>query len=99
METERLPSGVFFSFPQRIASIEAYEVDQLQQPERLPSPPLALPAQEERYFRRKQNAVGAGVLDGGEEGCRYLPLLEVSMNIKVVATTSWTQLTQTFSNL
>jgi hypothetical protein len=37
--------------------------------------------------------------DSERDDCHYLPLLEVSMNVEVVATTSRTILSQSFSNL
>src|ERR1700726_4885411 len=108
MEFDRLPSGVFFDISRHI---NAYYVDQLPRQEvstTLPFRPFRpeeIQPQEHSFLKRgvstRPMAIGRAEInkDDEEDNRRYLPLLEVSMDINVVATTSRTVLTQTFSNL
>jgi hypothetical protein len=112
MEFDRLPSGVFFNFNQQVDQANAYHVDRLPRPEYNtpePFPPSrgAESFSNETLFRKRELPMRAyGVHSeehhkegDGEDDRRHLPLLEVSMGITVVGTTSRTVLTQTFSNL
>jgi hypothetical protein len=101
MEHERLPSGVFFNLRQQDIHIEpSIHRQSLRDPRSGPFVPNLLPSvesespglQEHREFRLASPSIAK------DDDRRYLPLLEVSVDVNVVATISRTRLTQTFSN-
>lgn len=110
MEHDRLPSGVLIDvFPSR--TVDAHfsaPANRSPMTHRLPFRPLqfeefrpyqSLFVQKEIHIKRNELKT-ARVNDKDEEADRYyLPLLEVSMDVKVVGTTSRTVLTQSFTNL
>jgi Mg-chelatase subunit ChlD len=101
MEHERLPSGVFFNLRQQDIHIEpSIHRQSLRDPRSGPFVPNLLPSvesespglQEHREFRLASPSIAK------DDDRRYLPLLEVSVDVNVVASISRTRLTQTFSN-
>jgi Mg-chelatase subunit ChlD len=107
MEYERLPSGVFFTIANPQVDVQPFVVNQQydRASDDFVRPNFAsvadsinrssgtnLPLRQRREFRIAQHVVDT------KDDRRYLPLLEVSLDIKVVATVSRTALKQTFSN-
>jgi Mg-chelatase subunit ChlD len=101
MEYERLPSGIFFSLRQQDIHVEPPIHQQSRHdPRSNPFVPNLLRSaesersdlQEHREFRLASTSTAK------DDDRRYLPLLEVSVDVSVVATISRTRLTQTFSN-
>jgi Mg-chelatase subunit ChlD len=101
MEYERLPSGIFFDLRQQDIHVEpAIHSLSRRDPRSDPFVPNLLPSvesersglQEHREFRLASASIAK------DDDRRYLPLLEVSVDVNVVATISRTRLTQTFSN-
>jgi len=106
MEYERLPSGVFFALANQQADVRLHVVNQQfdrsfrnfshdnfgDVPNITTSHGTNHPLHQRREFRIADHAVDT------KNDRRYLPLLEVSLDINVVATVSRTVLKQTFSN-
>jgi Mg-chelatase subunit ChlD len=91
MEFERLPSGIFFNTRMYEAHVEA-PIDRQARPDHPGPAPETPDIQDYRAFRVARTSAGT---DGDRH---YLPLLEVSLDVTVIATTSRTRLRQTFSN-
>jgi Mg-chelatase subunit ChlD len=103
MEFDRLPSGILFNLRRHDAHLEP-PIDRPSRPNlrpELPAPgPLSFRSAvpEMPDLRDDRAFCVAPTSTGNDNDRRYLPLLEVSLDVKVVATTSRTRLKQTFSN-